>query len=98
LKAVVADPSTIEDDAGRKLLVDAVAARRKVSRAGFRREDSANPQMAIALRAGGAAVLDVIDELDRLVGTLSAKAAGADHAGDTARFAAAFRSIYLAAE
>lgn len=98
LKAVIADPSTIEDGAGRKLLVEAVAARRKVSRAGFRREDSANPQMVIALRAGGAVVLDVIEELDRLVGTLSARAAGADLAGDTARFTAAFRSIYLAAE
>ena len=98
LKAVIADPSTIEDGPGRKRLVEAVAARRKVSRAGFRREDSNNPQMGIALRAGGAAILDVIEELDRLVGTLSAKAAGADLAGDTARFAAAFRSIYLAAE
>jgi len=98
LKTIIADPSTIEDGAGRKLLVEAVASRRKVSRAGFRREDSNNPQMGIALCAGGAAVLDVIEELDRLVGTLSAKAAGADFAGDTARFVATFRSIYLAAE
>ena len=49
----------------------------------------------MALRSGATAVLDVIDELDRLVATLSAKAGGADLAGDTARFVAAFRTIYL---
>jgi len=49
----------------------------------------------MALRSGATAVLDVIDELDRLVGTLSAKASGADLAGDTGRFVATFRNIYL---
>ena len=98
LKAAIADPSTVADDNGRKLLMDAVAARRKVSRAGFRREDRADPQMATALRAGAGVVLDVIGELDRLIGVLSAKAAGADFTGDTARFVAAFRAIYLGAE
>jgi len=96
LMAAIADPSTIAEGSGRNLLVEAVAARRKVGRAGFRREDRADPQMAIALRAGGTAVLDVIAELDRLVSSLSVKAAGADLAGDTARFDAAFRTIYLA--
>jgi hypothetical protein len=51
--------------------------------------------MAAALRAGAHAVFDVIGEIDRLTATLSTKAAGADLAGDTARFVAAFRSIYL---
>ena len=85
------------EGAGRALLIEALTARRKVNRAGFRREDRADPDMAAALRAGAAAVFEVIRELDRLTGTLSAKAAGADFAGDTARFAAAFRRIYLGA-
>jgi hypothetical protein len=37
----------------------------------------------------------VINELDRLVGTLLAKVGGADLAGDTARFMATFRTTYL---
>src|ERR1700722_738547 len=95
LMAAIADPTTVAEGAGRTLLVEAVTARRKVSRAGFRREDRADPGMATALRSGAAAVFDVIDELDRLVGTLLAKADGADFAGDTARFMATFRTIYL---
>jgi hypothetical protein len=51
--------------------------------------------MAAALRSGATAVFAVIQEIDRLTGTLSTKAKGADLAGDTARFLAAFRSIYL---
>jgi class 3 adenylate cyclase len=51
--------------------------------------------MATALRSGATAVFDVINELDRLVGTLLAKAGGADLAGDTARFMATFQNIYL---
>jgi hypothetical protein len=94
LTAAIADPTTLAEGAGRRLLVEAVTARRKVSRAGFRREDRTDPRMATALRSGATAVLDVINELDRLVGTLSAKAGGADLAGDTARFMAAFRTIY----
>jgi hypothetical protein len=96
LMAAIADPTTVAEGAGRTLLVEAMTARRKVSRAGFRREDRADPGMATALRSGAAAVFDVIDELDRLVGTLLAKADGADLAGDTARFMATFRTIYLA--
>jgi hypothetical protein len=95
LVAAIADPGTIAEGAGRKLLLEAAAVRRKVSRAGFRREDRADPEMAAALRAGASAVFDVIEELDRLTGTLSAKSAGADFGGDSARFVAAFRRIYL---
>jgi hypothetical protein len=95
LLAAVADPTTVAEGAGRTQLVEAVAARRKVSRAGFRREDHADPQMGIALRSGATAVFDVINELDRLVGTLLAKVGGADLAGDTARFMATFRTTYL---
>ena len=95
LTAAIADPNTVAEGAGRTLLLEAMAARRKVSRAGFRREDRADPAMATALRSGAAAVFDVIHELDRLAGTLSAKAGRADLAGDTARFVAAFRRIYL---
>jgi hypothetical protein len=95
LMAAIADPNTVADGVWRSLLVEAIAARRKVSRAGFRREDRADPAMVAALRSGATAVFDVIRELDRLTGTLSAKAGGADLAGDTARFVAAFRHIYL---
>jgi hypothetical protein len=95
LMAAIADPTTVAEGAGRTLLVEAVTARRKVSRAGFRREDRADPGMATALRSGATAVFDLIDELDRLVGTLLAKADGADLASDTARFMATFRTIYL---
>jgi hypothetical protein len=95
LIAAVADPTTVAEGAGRTLLVEAVTARRKVSRAGFRREDRADPRMATALRSGAIAVFDVINELDRLLGTLSAKAGGADLTSDTARFVATFQTIYL---
>jgi hypothetical protein len=98
LMAAVADPTTIPEGAERALLIEAVAARRKVSRAGFRREDRADPEMAMALRSGATALFDVINELDRLVGTLSAKAGKADLANDTARFVATFRTIYLGAD
>jgi hypothetical protein len=50
--------------------------------------------MVAALRSGATAVFDVIHELDRLAGTLSVKAGGADLVGDTARFASAFRHMY----
>ena len=95
LTAAIADANTVAEGDGRALLLDAMAARRKVNRAGFRREDRADPAMATALRFGAAAVFEVIRELDRLAITLSAKAPGADFAGDTARFAEAFRHIYL---
>jgi hypothetical protein len=56
LVAAISDPSAVPEGAGRELLLEAVAARRKVSRAGFRREDRGDPQMAIALRSGASAV------------------------------------------
>jgi len=95
LKAAIADPGSVPEGAGHKLLVEALAARRKVSRAGFRREDSIDPEMVAALRSGATAVFDVVAELDRLTAKLSQKAATADCAGDIARFQAAFRAIYL---
>jgi hypothetical protein len=95
LTAAITDPATVPEGSGRALLIEAATARRKVSRAGFRREDRADPEMALALRSGASAILDLINELDRLVSTLSAKAGDADLAGDTARFVAAFRKIYL---
>jgi hypothetical protein len=95
LTAAIADATAVPEGAGRTLLLAALAARRKVSRAGFRRDDSADPAMAAALRAGAAAVSEVVGELDRLALTLSAKAPAADLAGDMARFAETFRRIYL---
>jgi hypothetical protein len=95
LTAAISDPTVIAEGLTRTLLLEAAAARRKVSRAGFRREDRADPEMAAALRSGASAVFDVIGELDRLGDTLSAKAGTADLAGDTNRFLAAFRSLYL---
>ena len=94
-KAAIADPTIVSEGAGRALLIEAIAARRKVSRAGFRREDRADPDMAMGLRSGATAVFGVIKELDRLVSALSIKAGGADPAADTDRFMAAFRTIYL---
>jgi hypothetical protein len=98
LTAAIADPTMLAEGAARALLVEAVAAKRKVSRTGFRREDRADPEMAAALRSGATSVLDLIQELDRLLGTLSVKAGGADLPGDTARFVAAFQNIYLGAK
>jgi hypothetical protein len=95
LTAAIADATALPEGAGRTLLLAALAARRKVSRAGFRREDRGDPAMAAALRTGAAAVSELVRELDRLAVTLSAKGAGADLAGDTARFAETFRRIYL---
>jgi len=97
LKAAIADAAAVPEGAGRKLLLEAIAARRKVSRAGFRREDAGDPDLAAALRAGAAAVFEVVDELDRLKAALFARAATADCAGDAARFLAVFRDIYLGA-
>jgi hypothetical protein len=95
LVAAITDPNAVAEGAGRTLLLAALAARRKVSRAGFRREDRADSAVIAALRAGAAAVFDVIAELDRLAGPLAAKAGTADLSGDTARFSKAFRQIYL---
>jgi len=94
LQAAISDPSAMPDGPGRKLLLEALAAARKVSRAGFRREDRVDADMVAALRSGAAVVFEVIRELDRLVAVLSHKAQAADLAGDRARFLATFRTIY----
>jgi hypothetical protein len=94
LKAAAADPSSIGNGAARKLLLDALAATRKVARVGFRRDDRADSTMIAALRSGAAGVIGVIVELDRLVAVLSEKAAFADIASDNRRFHAAFQRIY----
>jgi hypothetical protein len=96
LRAAIADPSAMPEGPARKLLLDAVAAARKVSRAGFRREDRTDDDMIAALRSGAAAVFEVVHELDRLTAVLSQKAQVSDVASDGARFHAAFRRFYLA--
>ena len=96
LKAAIADPGALPEGLGRKMLGEALAATRKVSRAGFRREDRANAEMLAALRAGAAAVFDLVQELDRLTALLPQKAAAADLAGDRARFLASFQRMYVA--
>ena len=97
LKAAIAAPAGLQEGAGRALLMEAAAARRKVSRAGFRREDRTDAAMLAALRAGAAAVFGVMRELDRLIATLAQKAPGADIVADQARFRGAFRRFYLGA-
>jgi hypothetical protein len=97
LKAAFADPASVPEGAGRNVLLEAVAATRKVSRVGFRREDWADTEMIAALQSGAGAVVEVVCELDRLIGALSQKAALGDVAGDHARFLAAFQRIYRSA-
>jgi hypothetical protein len=97
LRTAIAEPGAVPEGVGRKLLLEAVAATRKVNRAGFRREDRADAGMLIALRSGAAAVADLARELDRLTAALSRNAPVGDVAGDRARFLAAFRRIYLTA-
>jgi len=94
LKAAIADPRTVSDVPGRKLLLDAVAATRKVSRAGFRREDRADSDIVVALRRSAATVFEIMRELDRLTAVLSQKAPAGDLTADSARFLATFRRIY----
>src|SRR5262249_61471014 len=62
LKAAIADPGAVPDGSGRKLSLDAIAAARKVSRAGFRREDPADADIIVALRRTAAAVLEIARE------------------------------------
>ena len=95
LIAAATDVTILSPGAARTLVSEALAARRKVSRAGFRREDRADPGMAEALRSGAAVLFEVIRELDRLGDVLAAKTPGADLAGDRVRFTAAFQRIYL---
>jgi hypothetical protein len=95
LQAALADPDSVRHGPGRKVLLDAATARRKVSRAGFRREDRTDADMIAALRSGAGAVFEVIRELDRLTAVLSQKAPGGDIAADVSRFHDAFQRIYL---
>jgi hypothetical protein len=95
LRSAVADPASVPEGVGRDLLLEAVAAARKVNRAGFRREDRADHAMQAALQAGAAAVVEVARELARLTEVISAAPPG-DSAADRSRFFPVFRRIYLA--
>jgi hypothetical protein len=97
LKAAFADPGSVPEGAVRRVLLEAIAANRKVSRIGFRREDRADTEMLGAFQAGAGAAIEVIRELDRLTAALSQKAPVADVAGDQARFVATFQRIYIPA-
>jgi hypothetical protein len=97
LRAALADPAALPEGVGRELLRATVGAARKVSRAGFRREDRADAGMLAALQCGAAAVVELMRELDRLTAALSRNAPLGDLAGDRARFLAAFRRSYLSA-
>ena len=94
LTAAIADPGSMPEPL-RTLLAEARAATRKVSRAGFRREDRANADMVAALRAGAPAAVEIDQELERLTDVLSQKAVRADFSADRAHFAATFRQIYM---
>jgi hypothetical protein len=95
LQAAFVDAESVPEGPGRKVLMDAAAASRKVNRAGFRREDRADEDMIAALRSGAAAVFEVIRELDRLTAVLSRKASGGDISADASRFHDTFQRIYL---
>ncbi len=97
LSTAMSEPSTVSSDAARNVLVQAAAAARKVSRAGFRREDRADPEILAGLQAGAAPIVELIRELDRLTETLAKKAPIADLPSDRIRFMTAFRHIYLSA-
>jgi hypothetical protein len=84
LQAALVDAESVPEGPGRKVLMDAAAASRKVSRAGFRREDRADADMIAALRSSAGAVFEVIRELDRLMAVLSQKAPGRDISADVA--------------
>jgi hypothetical protein len=96
LQAAFVDAESVPEGPGRKVLLDAAAASRKVGRAGFRHEDRADADMIAALRSGAGAVFEVIRELDRLTAVLSQKAPGGDIAADASRFHGTFQRIYLA--
>jgi len=95
LKAAFADLRSAPP-AVRDLILEAVAAQRKVGRAGFRREDRADAGMLAALQAGAAAVVALDRELDRLTVSLPKKAALADVGHDQTRFLQTFQCMYAA--
>jgi hypothetical protein len=98
LKGSIADPTSVSDGTTRGLLLEALAATRKVNRVGFRREDRAHAGMLAALQVSATAVIEVDRELDRLGATLLQQVGRSDIASDRARFLAGFKSIYLASE
>jgi hypothetical protein len=87
--------SPIPEGAARELLLEARAAVRKVNRVGFRGEDRAGTGMLVALKAGAPAVVEVLDELDRLPAALSRMTSPGNIGDDRAHFLAAFQRIYL---
>jgi hypothetical protein len=87
----------LPEGAGQKLLLEAVAAARKVNRAGFRREDRADAAMAAALQSGAVAIVEVMGELERLTAAFAREGQSGDLAADRDRFLLIFRRIYLAA-
>ncbi len=95
LRTAIANPQVLPQGAGQSVLVEAVAAAKKVNRAGFRREDRAHEGMRIALQASAPAVVEVARELARLTAALAA-GPGEDIATDRAHFDRIFRLIYLA--
>jgi hypothetical protein len=98
LKAAFSDPASVPEGTGRRVLLEAVAATRKVSRVGFRREDRADTEMIAALQSGAGAIIGVVRELDRLTAILSQKVPLGDIASDHDRFLAAFRRLYFSTE
>jgi len=95
LKAAIADPSHVPDEQARRILSEALGALRRVSRVGFRYEDRADAEMLSALGSGAGSVIELVQELDRLVSVLSKKTPLGDMAGDKACFLTAFRKMYL---
>lgn len=93
LRRAIADPEQLPGEAG-SLLRQAQAAARRVSRAGFRREDRAEATMLEGLACGAPAAVAIMGELDRLAAALSAEAFAHDLPGDRTRFVTALRRIY----
>jgi hypothetical protein len=95
LRRVIADPDQLPGEAG-SVLRQAQAAARRVSRAGFRREDRAEAAMLEGVACGAPAAVAIMGELDRLAAALSAETFSPDLRGDRARFVTALRRIYAA--
>jgi hypothetical protein len=89
-----ADPSSVPEGAGRKLTIEAVAALRKVARAGFRREDRGDAAILAAFRSGAPSVIELARELDRLGKVLPQRLPQSDFDADQACFLATYRKIY----
>jgi hypothetical protein len=70
------------------------AARRQVSRAGFKPDDLSIKETMAAFRNSVPAVLDLMRELDRLISCLRTHVAANELDRDRQRFAGAFKLIY----